>query len=321
MTNNKAKYHDLLQNETSIPIFSRDWWMDAVCGEDNWDVLLVEKNDEIIASMPYYIHKKYGLKAITQPPLTQNNGPWIRQSTAKYAKRISMQMHLMNALIDQLPPHDYFCQNFSPYITNWLPLYWAGFQQTTRYTYVIEDLNDLENVWKNLLDSTRRAIRKAEKEVVIKNDIGLDKLIKVNELTFERQKLKVPYSDEFVRNIDNACMVHNARRMFFAEDAQGRIHAVLYIIWDSNTAHGLIGGGNPELRNSGAHRLLMWEAIKFASTISNVFDFGGSMIDPIEHFFRSFGAIQVPYFQISKMSRRMRVAQHGREIIKAFINR
>ena len=34
--------------------------MDAVCGEDNWDVLIVEKGGEIVASMPIYIKKKFG---------------------------------------------------------------------------------------------------------------------------------------------------------------------------------------------------------------------------------------------------------------------
>ena len=38
----KEKYQELCKYEKSIPIFSKDWWMDAVCGEDNWDVLLVE---------------------------------------------------------------------------------------------------------------------------------------------------------------------------------------------------------------------------------------------------------------------------------------
>ncbi|KZZ15518.1 hypothetical protein A3751_17170 [Oleiphilus sp. HI0080] len=43
----------------------------------------------------------------------------------------------------------------------------------------------------------------------------------------------------------------------------------------------------------------MWEAIKFASTVTKRFDFEGSMIEPIERFFRGFGAMQKPYFQIS----------------------
>lgn len=61
----KDKYRQLCKEDKTIPIYSKDWWMDVVCGEDNWDVLIVEKGDEIAASMPIYIKKKYGIKYIT----------------------------------------------------------------------------------------------------------------------------------------------------------------------------------------------------------------------------------------------------------------
>ena len=45
--------------------------------------------------------------------------------------------------------------------------------------------------------------------------------------------------------------------------------------------------------------MLIWEAIKHAvAQGSEVFDFEGSMIEPIEGAFRSFGARQVPYFAV-----------------------
>ena len=43
--NIKDKYHLLCNTETSIPIFSRDWWLDTVCGKDKWKVLLVEEKE------------------------------------------------------------------------------------------------------------------------------------------------------------------------------------------------------------------------------------------------------------------------------------
>ena len=72
-------------------------------------------------------------------------------------------------------------------------------------------------------------------------------------------------------------------------DSQGRIHAASYFVYDEKCCYYLIGGGDPELRTSGASSLLMWEGIKFASTVSGSFDFEGSMIEPIERFFRAFG--------------------------------
>ena len=42
------------------------------------------------------------------------------------------------------------------------------------------------------------------------------------------------------------------------------------------------------------------KAIKFSSEVTKQFNFEGSMIKPIERFFRAFGAKQIPYFEISK---------------------
>jgi hypothetical protein len=45
---NKDKYRQLCSKETSLPLFSRDWWLDAACGETLWDVLLVEEKEKIL---------------------------------------------------------------------------------------------------------------------------------------------------------------------------------------------------------------------------------------------------------------------------------
>lgn len=70
------------------------------------------------------------------------------------------------------------------------------------------------------------------------------------------------------------------------------------------------------LRNSGATSLLMWEAIKFASTVSKKFDLEGSMLEPVERFFRGFGTVQKPYFTISKtFDKRMKAAYIFRDMV------
>jgi hypothetical protein len=40
--------------------------------------------------------------------------------------------------------------------------------------------------------------------------------------------------------------------------------------------------------------------------VSRVFDFEGSMLEPIEHFVRAFGGRQTPYFSVSKAGVRAR---------------
>jgi hypothetical protein len=45
--------------------------------------------------------------------------------------------------------------------------------------------------------------------------------------------------------------------------------------------------------------LLLWEAIKHARTVTRTFDFEGSMIEPIERFFRAFGGTLTSYLHVS----------------------
>ena len=94
---------------------------------------------------------------------------------------------------------------------------------------------------------------------------------------------------------------HSARKLLCAVDEQGRVHAAAYFVYDENTCYYLIGGGDPELRNSGAASLLLWEGIRFASTVSRSFDFEGSMIEDIERFFRAFGGTPQVYYRVSRL--------------------
>lgn len=314
----KDRYRRLCEEEPSIPIFSRDWWLDAVCG-DAWDVCLIEKGGKILATMPFHITRRYGFTLLTHPKLTQTLGPWLRPSDAKYSNRLGQEKDLLTALINQLPEFSLLQQNWHHANTNWLPFYWQGFQQTTRYTYRLPDLSNLDSIWAGFRENIRRDIRKATNRfnLKVRTDVALDEFLSLNVQTFDRQGMALPYSPAFVRQLDQSCASHSARQSFIAEDDQGQKHAGVYIIWDEQSAYYLMGGGDPKLRSSGATSLCMWEAIQFAANKTKSFDFEGSMIEPVERFFRAFGAIQTPYFAISKtQSRILKAVRAARALIR-----
>ena len=298
----KALYRELCASEDLIPLFSKDWWLDSVIGDDGWDVALVIKDGTIIASMPYIIKIKFGLKLCTLPELTQYLGPWIRPSQTKYAKMLGRQKDIMNNLIDQLPIFDYFQQNWDYNQTNWLPFYWRGFEQTTNYTYVIEDMTSLDRVWSNFQENIRTDIRKAEGryQLTLLDEPSIEDFISLNRKVYERQNIKMPHSETTLLNIDKVCSQRNARKIFIAVDGEGRFHAGVYIVWDKQSAYYLMSGSDPELRNSGATSFCLWQAIKYASTVTKEFNFEGSMIEPVERFVRAFGARQKLIFNVSK---------------------
>ena len=123
------------------------------------------------------------------------------------------------------------------HLSNWLPFYWRGFEQTTRYTYVIEPLADLERVWSEFSKKLRWEIRKAQKQLTLRTDLGIERFLDINALTFKRQGLDIPYGRDVVRRVDVACAKHQARRMFFAEDARGRTHVAKYVAWNEVSAY------------------------------------------------------------------------------------
>ncbi|WP_315919378.1 GNAT family N-acetyltransferase [Mesorhizobium sp. SP-1A] len=298
----RAIYRQLCEKEPSIALFQQAWWLDATCGESGWDVALVQKGGEVHAALPFQAVKRRGFTMIVQPRLTQFLGPWIRSSGATKAAEYGRQKELLTALIDALPIHDRYVQNWNPNVGNWLPFYWKGFNQSTNYTYVLKDLADIEKLWAGLQGSVRTDIRRAQNRVgiAVEANGSLEDFLNLNRLTFERQDKSQPYSTAFVGKIDTACSTRDCRRIFIARDASGRAHSGIYLVWDANSAYYLMGGGDPELRSSGATSLCMWEAIRFAAGVTRSFDFEGSMIEPIERFFRAFGAVQTPYFRLSR---------------------
>jgi hypothetical protein len=296
-------------------IFQQPWWLDAVA-PGQWSVAQVAEGGDVRARMPYVETSKYGLRGITMPKLTQTLGPWLASSGGKSAKRLKQEKEWLTALVDQLPPFDYFVQCWHYSVENWLPFFWRGFTCSTRYTFVLDDLSSLEDVARGFHENTRWEIKKARQQLNVRTDLGLDEFWPLNELTFARQGQRPPYTRQLVDRLDEACRQRDARKIFFAEDAKGHLHAALYLVWDQNAAYYLMSGSDPELRRSGAMSLLVQEAIAFASTVTRRFDFEGSMIEPIEHFVRNFGAQPKPYFLLRGYSRRMNVVDGFRSMFR-----
>ena len=128
-----------------------------------------------------------------------------------------------------------------------------------------------------------------------------------------------PYSPALIRRVDAAAAAHGGRRILGAVDSQGRTHAALMVVWDKRNVTALINARDPELERFGSNTLLYWEAIKLAAEVSEAFDFEGSMIEPIEHFFRGFGGRQTPYLTVWKSglkARALLAARSARETVR-----
>lgn len=296
---NKDKYRSLCRTEPGVPIFSRDWWLDAVCG-GKWDVLLCEeKSGRIRAAMTLYLPLP---NIVSMPPYTQTMGLWFAGESAdtKYAAALGKRQEICKAFIEELQKYAAFLQNFHYGITDWLPFYWAGYRQTTRYTYLLHDIAQTESLRANMSAQLRRNIAKAMKRcLAVKRGVSAEDFLRVHSLSFERQGRKPPHVGT-LKQLINVCRERNQGDLWGAYDEAGRLHAAAFVVWQESSAWYLAGGADPALRDSGAHALVLWEAIRTVSAYADRFDFEGSMLPGVERFFREFGAVQTPYFTISK---------------------
>ncbi len=300
-------------------VFEQPWWLEAVAPGE-WGAVVVTQSERVAARLPYVMRQRYGLTTITQPPLTQTLGPWLAPTEAsRYAQRLDRDKRLLGDLIEQLPRVDHFRMSFSPALTNWLPFYWAGFRASVQYTYRIEDLTDLDHVRREFQEHVGRGIRRAESSVRVDRDYPLEGLLALDAQSQARlgQRPRVPH--ELVRRLDAACASRGARRIFGAIDRQGRTHAALFVAWDRDTCYALINARDAESQAFGANTLLYWEAIQHAAKVSRVFDFEGSMLPPVEHFFRGFGARLTPYFTVSRTNLKGSVALAARSTAQTVV--
>lgn len=304
--------NDLLPTHS---LFEQPWWLDATA-PNTWDAVEIEEDGRVVARLPFTIHQRFGLRVLSQPPLTQTLGFCIASTPASRAKQSSREHHLVNKLIDGLPKHDVFQQNFHSNVTDWLPFYWRGFEQTTRYSFVHDDISDIESVLKAMDKAARNTSRKAERSITVVSSNTVEEVLDMAELTFKRQGLRLPYSRELLERIDDAAKMNGHRAALYGVDDAGRIHSAAYVVGDERRAYLLASGVDPEVRHSGSGNLVTLAAIRAAANFSAVFDFEGSMIAPIAKFYRSFGARLAPYSSITGKSRRARRAIAVQQLIR-----
>lgn len=297
----REAYRAFCRSTPELPLFLHDWYLDAVCADEGeWGVAMAYKNPEVAGVFPYLLKRKGPWRYIAMPPLARMLGPWLRPEY----RNARHEIQLIDELIDQLPkPLAAFEQDFHYGADNWLPFHWRGFRQTTRYSYVLH-VDDLDAVYAGFNpDYKNLKIPKAAKQVAVSTEGSPEEFFHLQQLSYARQNMKVPFSYALFQRLDAALAERRQRAIFFTRDRNdGALHSAAYLVWDARSSYYLMAGDDPALRNSGAGILLAWEAMRYTNAVLHLptFDFLGSMVRPIERVRRQFGAVQRPYFRVRK---------------------
>ena len=286
-------YHTYCLESPDMPLFMRDWWMDAVCVGKHW---------ELIAGMPCLLRERVGMRFVVMPQQTQIGGLWcskqdslmlVQQRAALLQKAAEIDKELRQRHLD------YYYQHFP--IGSPLPeeLKKLGFSIRKHTTYRIDNLQDMDAVRSGYSENKKRQIRKAAALELV--EVSPERFYIFHKKCLKDQGKEIAYSEAFFRSLDAACEAHDARAILGLQDVSGALHAAVYLVYDRNTCYFLIPCYAPQFGSSGAGARIVDEAIQFAAKHSKTFDFEGSMIPGVANHYAQFGSTAAYFYEVERV--------------------
>lgn len=302
----KERYQTWCSQQPNLPVFMQPWWMDAVCAGKQWDVLLYinEKTDVILAAMPYLLRKRFGIRYILMPQLTQIGGIWFdhtlyNQDGSIWDKDLEQQVYqsFANRLKDLNLA--YYYQQFPLQSTAPESLQKLGFTSHQRLTYRLDDLTNLDDVIEQFSKNKKRQLQKAL-SLHAERGLSVEMFYRLHEQCLKEKKKHISYTREFLLVLDRKAKRAKQSEIISIHNADGEIYAAAYLVWDNRSMYYLIPFIAERHRDSGAGALLVLESIKFAREKHLAFDFEGSMVHSIANHYHQFGSTPTPYYSVHK---------------------
>ena len=123
----------------------------------------------------------------------------------------------------------------------------------------------------------------------------------INE-TLNRKEKSLAIDKQIFFEIDQGLKNTNNRKIFIAKNHKNVVIGCTYIMLSQDIAYMMfIGSKDLQKAESGAIRKLIHYSIFNLPPHIKSFDFEGSMIQDVEHLFRSFGGRRVAYHEISRV--------------------
>ena len=279
------------------------WWLDTA-SKENWDVIFAKIHDEIVGFFVFSYQKKFSKTIVTNLPLTQYSGPFIFYPTNLNKSDIhSFENKVYTSIIEQLDSKniDFIEINCHYSFKNWQQFFWSGYKQTTKYTYILENISNKETLLKEMSYSQRaKRIKKAKNDYYFSLELSAEEFYDFYKSNLKDLDKTIFYSKDFFLKLYNAAKERNQGQIISIYSKDNELLAALWTIWDSEFAYNMIMTSDKKKKCSEGTTLLIWETIDFLKDKTKNYDFEGSMIKGVALRNQSYGATALPYHSISK---------------------
>lgn len=282
----------MLKNINDVKnIFISKQWIEFILSENSGSLSFISLGDY---KLPIIICKKFGFKVGGSPlrgwgtsklSLLSDHGEDI---VYKNGQEPSLNY---SELAENLKPFKLDHYEFS--LGTNLPLPRSNFKLINRNTYILNLPGSEDDGWKNLGKKTRNMVRKAEKNDVIvtfsEDKDWITKYWEILEITFSKNKLKVPFPISRLSNLKDKLGSSNI--LFVGAYKENKMIAGAVIPYNKYKMVYLTGAANPGYFKYAPNNLIQWEIIKFGikNNIS-LYDMYGGGQGSIGRFKKSFGS-------------------------------
>jgi hypothetical protein len=296
------------QSQPSLPIFLRSWWWDIVTQGVPWSPIMLIGPEERVEAILLQQHKrKYGLSISLPPLLCPYQGPWIivhEDENRSFIKSTMLRWQIQEKLIQSIPTNTLSVLHTLPDKENHLAFAWQGFKQTSRYTFIIEDISDPDRCFSQFKGTIRTDIRKASSMLSVEISDDIQGFYQVHNASFRRKNSTTPIPFTLIEQIYQQGILRESTTLHIARDNSGKIYAGALTVSDHQKVYVLISGIDTSLGNIGALNLVYWEVIKYYADKVASLDFEGSMLPGVAPVFLGFGAQPYPYHRLVRYPNR-----------------
>lgn len=279
-------------------IYCYSWYLKAL--RVKFKIIVIIENGVFLAGI---VLPKNELNLYSNPLLFKYGGvlfnSQFHQDTYKNETR---RRRVLEALIDSdfLKKKHSFNYTFHPNFSDYILFSFKNFKATPNYTYIINLRNkDINDILSNYYSRLRSKYNKAKR-----CDYNLDKQVTYNELwsmlefTFKKQGSKPPFNRNNLKYFISQLLEMKRANIIGVRSPEGELMCAGLLYYDSKTAYLPINGVSSAAL-AGANEFLITEMIKLSLDKRLLyFDFEGSMMRPIESFYRMFGGDRIQYLKI-----------------------
>ncbi|MDD2715648.1 MAG: hypothetical protein PHW04_07125 [Candidatus Wallbacteria bacterium] len=250
------------------------------------------QNNQLLAVFPI-TYRKLFFKLIMMPYLTPYLGCVFKDAEEPGSHRLEKHGKIFGEFLDYLAAQNYFWifYSFDPEFMNLQEAIWRNLHVELRYTYLH---SHPENVTSTLAADLKSDLRFAEKSGIV-TEISLvwEEFLDLWEATLSRQNVRRIGKGVFKSLI---CWLFREDRAFLCLSRNEELQSGCLILRDNGKYYYLAGADRRKIRGSGTRSLML--ALQHAASQSASFDFEGSMIPGIAHYFRKFGGELIPYYSL-----------------------